>query len=80
MVTNDMLMAAKLGLNREILEWDGFALTKTNKDLIVAFLTQAMSLGEKGYSRDDIQFLLMDNASNMIEIALEAVYDEPEHF
>lgn len=75
MVTNDMIMAAMLGLNREILEWDGFALTQTNKNLIVAFLTQAMALKESGYSRDDIQYLLMDNASNMIDIALEAIYE-----
>lgn len=74
-ITNDMIKNAKLGLNREILEWDGFALTKTNKDLIVAFMTQAMALGETGYSRDDIQYLLMDNASNMIDIALEAIYE-----
>lgn len=74
-ITNDMIKNAKLGLNREILEWDGFALTKTNKDLIVTFMTQAMALGEKGYSRDDIQYLLMDNASNMIDIVLEAIYE-----
>lgn len=74
-VTDDMIMAAMLGLNREIKEWDGFEMTQTNKNFIVTLLTQAMSLREKGYCGDDIRFLLMDNASNMIELALEALYE-----
>lgn len=77
MVTNDMIMAAMLGLNQEINEMEGSELTQTNKNLIVAFLTQAMAIKENGhdhYDRYDIECLLMDNASDMVELVLDAIY------
>ena len=74
MVTNDMLMAAMLGINQEIKEMDGCETTQTNQNLLVAFLTQAMAIKVDGYSRDQIESLLKDNAENMVEIALEALY------
>lgn len=74
MVTNDMIKVAKLGVNKEIEQMEDFATTKTNQNLLVAFLTQAMALKEYGYDHDTIEDLLMDNASNMVEFALEAIY------
>lgn len=74
MVTNDMLMAAMLGVNQEIKEMEGCVTTQTNQNLLVAFLTQAMALKEDGLDRDSIENLLKDNAENMVEIALEALY------
>lgn len=74
MVTDDMIMAAMLGLNQEINEMEWFELTQTNKNLIVAFLTQAVVLKEKGHDRYDIECLLMDNASDMVELVLDAIY------
>lgn len=74
MVTNDMLMAAMLGVNQEIEQMDDGETTQTNQNLLVAFLTQAMAIKADGYSRDQIESLLKDNAENMIEIALEALY------
>ena len=75
MVTNDMIMAAMLGVNQEIKEMDDCAATQTNKNLIVAFMTQAMAIKGDGYNRDQIESLLKDNAENMVEIALEAVFE-----
>ena len=74
MVTNDMLMAAMLGVNQEIEQMEGCETTQTNQNLLVAFLTQAMAIKVDGYSRDQIESLLKDNAENMVEIALEALY------
>ena len=74
MVTDDMIMAAAFGVNQEIKETDDCVTTQTNKNLIVAFLTQAMALKENGYDRDTIKDLLMDNASNMVELALGTIY------
>ena len=74
MVTNDMLMAAMLGVNQEIEQMDEGVTTQTNQNLLVAFLTQAMAIKVDGYSRDQIESLLKDNAENMVEIALEALY------
>lgn len=74
MVTNDMLMAAKLGVNKEIEQMEGCETTQTNKNLLVAFLTQAMAIKVYGYNQDQIESLLKDNAENMVEIALEALY------
>lgn len=74
MVTNDMLMAAMLGVNQEIEQMDDGETTQTNQNLLVAFLTQAMAIKVDGYSRDQIESLLKDNAENMVEIALEALY------
>lgn len=74
MITNDMIAAAILGLSQEIKEQNESEPTQTNKNLIVAFLTQALALKENGYNRDEIENLLKDNASNMIEIALETLY------
>lgn len=74
MVTNDMLMAAMLGVNQEIEEMEVGATTQTNQNLLVAFLTQAMAIKVDGYNRCQIESLLKDNAENMIEIALEALY------
>lgn len=74
MVTNDMIIAAVRGFNQEIEEWEGDELTQTSKNLIVAFLTQAMALKVNGYDRYDIECLLMDNASDMVELALDAIY------
>ena len=74
MVTDDMIMAAAFGVNQEIKEAEEYATTQTNKNLVVAFLTQAMALKENGHDRDDIEDLLMDNASNMVEFVLEALY------
>ena len=74
MVTNDMLMAAMLGVNQEIEQMEGCVTTQTNQNLLVAFLTQAMAIKVDGYSRDQIESLLKDNAENMVEIALEALY------
>ena len=74
MVTNDMLMAAMLGVSQEIEQMDEGVTTQTNQNLLVAFLTQAMAIKVDGYSRDQIESLLKDNAENMVEIALEALY------
>ena len=74
MVTNDMLMAAMLGVNQEIEQMEGGETTQTNQNLLVAFLTQAMAIKVDGGSRDQIESLLKDNAENMVEIALEALY------
>ena len=75
MVTNKMIMAATLGLNQEIEQMEDCATTQTNKNLIVALLTQAMALKEKGYNRDIIEDILIDNAWNMIDFALEAIFE-----
>lgn len=74
MVTNDMLMAAMLGVNQEIEQMEGCVTTQTNQNLLVAFLIQAMAIKVDGYSRDQIESLLKGNAENMVEIALEALY------
>lgn len=77
MVTDGMLMAASFGVSQEIKEQNESKLTQTNQNLIVAFLTQALALKENGhdcYDRYDIECLLMDNASDMVEFALDAIY------